>query len=151
MHNFPIEELLELPDGIGVRSIELDEGKEEITLFLSTDNLVIPKEYTIHSYKTRKLRHLNLFQYTCFLVVDIPLLKHKATGKTRLADLGFTVPGSGFTLRFEQQVVDLVQIHYCKAAVAKQLSIYPQVVERIFNNWVQSGSNLTQEPGTVRH
>lgn len=96
-----------------------------------------PKNCIKHQYYTRVWEHLPLFEYSCFLHCKIPIYKDKETGKTAALKIAFSRKNSRFTLLFEQQIMDLIKIHYCIKKVAKQLKINAQRVSDIYHFYTQ--------------
>ena len=94
-----------------------------------------PTESRIKDYEQRTWRHLNLFQYPCYLHCIVPKYEDKQTGKVKTLEVPWAKKGSGFTLLFEEFAMELVKIHGCVAEVAKQLSIYPQRLWRIIRDY----------------
>ena len=90
-----------------------------------------PQGSIINAYEERTWRHLNLFQYPCYIHCRVPKYQDKESKKVKTLEVPWAKSGSGFTLLFEEFAIELVKIHGCVAEVAKQLDIYPQRLWRI--------------------
>jgi len=117
-------------------------GNKSVHIYISVDTSIEyrPEQSTIHDYEERKWRHLNLFQYPCYLHCRLPKYKDKSTGKVTTLAAPWAKSGSGFTLLFEEFALELVKIYGCVSEVAKQLSIYPQRLWRVVENHGKSVS-----------
>lgn len=94
-----------------------------------------PKGSIIHGYEERTWRHLNLFQYPCYLHCRVPKYQDKESKKVKTLEIPWAKSGSGFTLLFEEFAIELVKIYGCVAEVARQLDIYPQRLWRIVKDY----------------
>lgn len=107
------------------------EKSVHIYLTVDTSPIYRPTESIIKDYENRKWRHLNLFQYPCYIHCRVPKYQDKSTGKVKTLEVPWAKSGSGFTLLFEDFALELVKLYGCVAEVARQLSIYPQRLWRI--------------------
>ena len=89
--------------------------------------------HTIHGYKERSWRHLDIMQYECYLHCRLPIFLDTRSGTHSLLEVPWAVKGSGFTLLFEHQALDLLKLTACKKSVADFLGLYPQRIETIYN------------------
>ena len=112
-------------------------GKKSVHIYISVNTSVEhrPSQSIIHDYDDRKWRHLNLFQYPCYIHCNLPKYKDKSTGKVKTLEAPWAKSGSGFTVLFEEFALELVKIHGCVSEVARQLSIYPQRLWRIVKDY----------------
>ena len=103
-------------------SVELVEYKTEqssdsieksVHIYISVDTSPVyrPTESTLQDYEERTWRHLNLFQYPCYLHCRVPKYKDKETGKTKTLEVPWAKSGSGFTLLFEEFALELVKLY----------------------------------------
>lgn len=108
-------------------------GKMSVHIHIDVDTSLgfRPENSVIHGYEKRVWRHLNLFQYPCYIHCDVPKYQDKESGSVKTLDVSWARPGAGFTLLFEDFAVELVRIHGCVAEVARQLDIYPQRLWKI--------------------
>lgn len=108
-------------------------GKKSVHVYVSVDTSPVyrPSESTIKDYEERTWRHLNLFQYPCYIHCSLPKYKNKITGKTKTLEAPWAKARSGFTVLFEEFAMELVKIYGCASEVSRQLDIYPQRLWRI--------------------
>lgn len=90
---------------------------------------------TKHDIEERKWRHLDLFQYHCYIHCEVPKFKYGRGTSSYVETLvvPWSRPNSGFTLLFEELVVNFVKLHGCVSRVAKQVKEYPQRLQTIIN------------------
>ena len=103
-------ELLELHSPFSLGEIEktvADDKVEKLTFNIKIDKGFRPsKHHNIHSYYTKKWRHLSLFQYPCFIQARLPVFMDTRTGKTQVIEVPWARKHSGFTLLFEQEILE---------------------------------------------
>lgn len=88
-----------------------------------------------HDVEARTWRHLDLFQYTCYIHCEVPKFKY-GKGKGSYVEtliVPWARPNSGFTLLFEQLVMGFLKLHGCVKRVAKQVKEYPQRLQTLAN------------------
>lgn len=130
---------LESPFRLG----EIDKALEENEVKSITFTIEISEEYrpskhhTIHSYYTKKWRHMSLFQYPCFLQARLPVFLDKRTGKTQVIKVPWARKGSGFTLQFEEEILDLLRLCNCKKTTVEFFGLYPQRVQTIYDAYTK--------------
>ncbi len=83
-----------------------------------------------HDKTSRTWRHLNLFQYPCYLHCDVPKYKYKDKSKTYCKTL--SVPwarkGSHFSLQFEQMVMGMLELVGCVSEVSGIVKEHPDKI-----------------------
>lgn len=130
-------ELLELESPYSLGDIDKDyigSSISRITFHIQIDPGFRPsKHHNIHSYYEKTWQHLSLFQYPCYLKARLPVFIDKRTGKTEAIQVPWARKGSGFTLLFEQAVLDLLRLCTCKKTTAEFFGIYPQRVRTIYD------------------
>jgi len=135
-------ELLEIEAPFSLGNIDkelLDKKVQKITFTIEIDATYRPgKHYQIHSYYTKKWRHLSLFQYPCFIQARLPVFMDKRTGKTEVIKVPWARKGSGFTLLFEQEILDLLRLCNCKKTTAQFFDLYPQRVQTVYDAYTKS-------------
>jgi len=109
-----------------------------------------PPNSKIHDYEQRTWRHLNLFQYPCYIHSKVPKYKNKQTGEVKTFEVPWSQPGIGFTLMFEQFAFELVKLHGCVSEVAIQLCIYPQRLWRVIRDYAKETSLENLDLSKVR-
>ena len=88
------------------------------------------EDYPVYDHRDRTWRHLNFFQHETLLSASIPRVK-LPNGKVRQVEVPWAVPGSGFTVLFEDEIVLLLKGGMSKSAVASKLKVGPKVVDRV--------------------
>lgn len=109
-----------------------------------------PSGSIINDYEERTWRHLNLFQYPCYIHCRVPKYQNKESKKIKTLEVPWAKSGLGFTLLFEEFALELVKIYGCVAEVARQLEIYPQRLWRIVKNHGKSVSLSEIDMSKVR-
>lgn len=95
------------------------------------------KFHNIHSYYEKTWQHMSLFQYPCYIKARLPVFLDKRTGKTEVIEVPWSRKGSGFTLQFEEQVLDLLRLCNCQKTTACFFNIYPQRVQTIYDAYTK--------------
>ena len=98
----------------------------------------------IHSFDERVWRHLNLFEYPCYIRCKVPRYQDKS-GKTYLLEVPWARPRSGFTLLFEGQIMTMIAMTHNVAAVACYLGEYPQRIWNLFHYYTDHHLPRVQE------
>ena len=134
-------ELLELHAPFSLGEIEkrvVDDKVEQLTFNIKIDKDFRPsKHHNIHSYYTKKWRHLSLFQYPCFIQSRLPVFMDTRTGRTQVIEVPWARKHSGFTLLFEQEVLDLLKLNNCKTTTAAFFGLYPQRIKTIYDAYTK--------------
>jgi transposase len=115
----------------------------EIYLNLTKEH-PIPAGYKVHSYNTKRWRHLDLFEHRCYLVCEIPLLIDESTGQLKNLELNFAKPYSGFTLKMEYGILQFLKETNNLNGVGRIIGEYPQRLQKIFEN------HMGKEPEFVK-
>jgi transposase len=137
-----ISELLPISSPFELIRVEKDETALEVHLYLGVSKSYLPSsDHCIHSYYPRQWEHLKLFQYRTFIHCDLPIYRHKLTGKLEKAAVSFSRDFSRFTLLYEQEIMRLMRIHLCFTTVAKQMNINVQRVETIYHFYTKELDN----------
>lgn len=135
------EQLLGLSAPYKVRKIEQEEKPELcVHIYVEISKDYRPKNKSLvegspHDIEKRTWRHLDLFQYPCYIHCEVPKFKY-GIGKNSYVEtlvVPWSRPNSGFTLMFEQLVMSFLQLHGCVTRVAKQVKEYPQRIQTILN------------------
>jgi transposase len=107
----------------------------EIFLRLRSD-WAVPEGSKIHSWETRRWRHLDLFEHQCYLICDLPILKEERSGKLKQLPIDFSRPNSGFTLKMEYRFLELIQESNNINAVGRFFGEYPQRIQHVFDQHI---------------
>ena len=155
LHSLVIESLgLEYPFRIGKIDHETLDGKtSSVTFTIEIDKDYRPSKFhTKHSSYEKRWQHLSLFQYPCYIKADLPVFLDKRTKKTAVIEVPWSRKASGFTLLFEQEVLDLLRLTNCQKTTAAFFKIYPQRVRTIYDHYTldqyeQREAELAQKVG----
>lgn len=91
----------------------------------------------IHDTEQKTWRHLNFFQYRCYIHARVPRTKCDRHG-AKLVDVPWARPHSGFTLLFEGLALSLAS-EMPVDAVARQLGEHDTRLWRLIDHWVTKG------------
>jgi transposase len=94
--------------------------------------------WKVHSWHERQWRHLSLFEYPCYIVCRLPVLQEKSSKITKQLAVSWARPYSGFTLFFEEVVLDWIRQVGNIATVARLLGEYPQRIRAIYDHYTRS-------------
>lgn len=107
---------------------------EHINIYIKIDDNYVPDVNSKrHSYYQRKWKHLNLFEYPCFIHCDVPVFINKTTGKTQSMQIPWAQQGSGLTIVLEMQILEHLRLSNCITQTAAYFGLYPQRVENIYH------------------
>lgn len=101
------------------------------------------ESYSVYDHQERIWQHLNFFDHKCYLHARVPRVK-TGDGNVKLVSVPWAQKGSSFTLRFEQDVLDLVKAGMTATAVGDRYQIGGKRVFRIVRRYV-SYALATQE------
>ena len=89
----------------------------------------------VHDTRTRTWRHLNFFQYRCYVTARVPRVVDK-DGKVVTVEVPWARVGSGFTLMMEGVVLTLVK-HMPVSTVAKEIGEHDTRIWRVIGYHVE--------------
>lgn len=101
-------------------------------------------ECPIHDTVTKTWRHLNFFQYSCYLHCRVPRIKEITTQKVRLVEVPWARSGSGFTLLFESFIMTLIESEMPINKVGALVAENPHRIWTIFNYWIERAYSADQ-------
>ena len=102
-----------------------------------------------HDTVERTWQHLNFFQHTCFLHARVPQVQ-TSEGSTRMVNVSWARPGSGFTLLFEAFSMLLIESEMPVSKAADIMDVYPQRLWNVFSYWIgKAHQNDCQSETTV--
>ena len=99
---------------------------------------------TVHSYKKKTWRHLDIMQYECYLHCDVPMFQHKETRKCELLSVPWARKNRGFTLLFEHKLLRDLRLTACKRTVAKMSRLYTQRVETLYDQYTKDAFDFRE-------
>lgn len=97
----------------------------------------------IHDHVSRAWRHLNFFQYTCYMYADVPRVKTR-NGEVKTVEVPWAEKGSSFTLMFEQLVLDMFGAGMSGTKCGQLMTIDSRVAFRICRRYVMNA--LAMQP-----
>ncbi len=129
-----------------------EDDHKAVELILAVDPSYRPLDETgqpcrLHSYYERRWRHLNLFEYRCYLRCRLPRYQ-STTGTVKTLDVPWARPGTHFTLLFEQEAMELIEMTSNVAAVARRLGVRPQRLWGLFTHHTDHALAQRQQPQT---
>ena len=145
---------LDLPGPWYVKDVQLEKKAGELILHIEIDHTTRTKfeyeqkKYAVYDHQVRTWTHLNFFEHKCQLHARVPRVK-LPDGKVKLVSVPWAQPGSSFTLKFEYNVIQLVDEGMSSSGVGRRLGIGAQSVFRIIRRYV-SGALATQDIAVVK-
>ena len=95
------------------------------------------EECPVHDTRERVWRHLNFFQYRCYLHARVPRTKCEKH-KVKTIEVPWAREGSGFTLMMEGVILTLLK-HMPVATVAEEIGEHDTKLWRVLNYYVEDG------------
>lgn len=95
--------------------IEVHPGTEVVDIYLDYERgsqFKCPecgKSCKVHDSRVHRIRHLDWFQYRCYLNIKVPRIKCKEHGVKVVSELPWGYSGSHFSFFFEQYIMSLSQ------------------------------------------
>ncbi len=93
------------------------------------------EEHTSYDTRERVWRHINFFQYRCYIHAKVPRIECSTHG-VRTVDVPWGRDGSGFTLMMEGVILSLLK-HLAVATVAKEIGEHDTKIWRVLNYYVE--------------
>ncbi|MGN1220650.1 MAG: ISL3 family transposase [Candidatus Cryptobacteroides sp.] len=91
--------------------------------------------YPVHDTRERTWRHLNFFQYRCYITARVPRII-LPDGKVRTVDVPWGRDGSGFTLMMEGVILSLMK-HMPVSTVAREIGEHDTRIWRVLEYHVE--------------
>lgn len=130
--------------------IQISESKKEIhlTIRYKKGYYVDSKgKSKIHDCTTRKWKHLNVFEHTCYIHCEVPRVLDENNTKPKTVAVPWARTGSGFTLLFEAYSMLLIEQEMPINKVGKVVREYPNRIWTIFNYWIGISYNAADHSG----
>ncbi len=96
------------------------------------------EEHTSYDTRERVWRHMNFFQYRCYIHAKVPRINCSTHG-VRTVDVPWGRDGSGFTLLMEGVILSLLK-HMAVAAAAKEIGEHDTKLWRVLNYYVEDAN-----------
>ena len=132
---------LNLPDPWYVKEVKLEKIGNDLILHIDVDHRkgyrfeVGGAEYGVYDHQERTWQHLNFFEHRCEIHARVPRVK-MGNGKVKLVSVPWASKGSSFTLKYEENVLDLVGGGMSSSAIGQRLGIGAKRVFRILRRYV---------------
>ncbi len=120
---------------------EKNPGRLEMHIYVDFDEgtripcPVCGEECMVHDTRERVWRHLNFFQYRCYIHARVPRTKCEGHG-VRTVDVPWGCEGSGFTLMMEGVILTLLK-HLSVAAAAREIGEHDTKLWRMLSFYVE--------------
>ena len=118
-HPWYIERIELKPAGAG-QELHLHLAHHKGAKFWYEAEGVAGADHGVYDHQRRTWQHLHFFQHVCFIHAGVPRVR-TAGGKVRLVDIPWAQRGSGFTLLFEDRVIELIRDGMAKTGAARQM------------------------------
>ncbi len=92
-------------------------------------------DYPVYDHQDRTWKHLDFFQYQCYLHASVPRVRTKEN-KVRLVQVPWAEPGSRFTLLFELKIMELVFNGMNQSKAGRTLRISAKRVGKVISRRV---------------
>lgn len=92
-------------------------------------------EYPVYDHQERVWEHLRFFEHHSYLHAPVPRIKNKE-GKVKLVEVPWALSGSSFTLKFEYDILDLIEEGMSASGVSRRLNIGDKRVSAIIRRHV---------------
>jgi len=115
----------------GEQELHIEIGFERGYKFVGSDE----GAYTSYDTRLRRWRHLNFFQYKCYIICRVPRIKLNDGGIEQV-QVPWSRPGTGFTLLFEAFALQLIKCEMPVNKAAETLGEYPNRIWTIFNHYL---------------
>ena len=98
------------------------------------------EECSVYDTSERSWRHLNFFEYPCYIHARLPRIIDKE-GNVKTIEVPWARAGSGFTLMFEAFAMLLIESEMPVNKAANVLRVYAQRLWNLFNYWVEEAKS----------
>jgi len=116
--------------------------KKELHIYLDHENGTKfnyeGTDYPVYDHQEREWEHLRFFEHHSYLHAPVPRIKNKE-GKVKLVQVPWALSGSSFTIKFEYDILDLVEEGMSCRGVARRLDIGDKRVSAIIRRHVSHG------------
>src|SRR2546428_10157308 len=107
------------------------------------------EEQKAYDTSMRTWRHLNFFQYKCYLHARVPRVK-QSDGKYRIVEVPWARTGSGFTLLFEAFIMALFESEMTVSGISQLVDEYDQRLWAVLNYWVKDALAQDDQSGLTQ-
>lgn len=124
-----------------IENIIIQDTNQVVDIFISFERgSLFPcseceKNYPIHDSNYKRIRHLDLMDYRCYLNVKVPRTNCTTHGIKVITKIPWSRPGSHFSFNFECKIMQLVA-HMSMSSIANYFGESDSTFWRIFNYYV---------------
>lgn len=101
----------------------------------------------IHSWETRRWRHLDFWQYETVLEAEVPRVQDPETGQTRMVEVPWAAAGSRWTVAFEALAIEVLRHARSLEDGRKLLRLSWSSAQRLLQRGVQRGLERRETAG----
>lgn len=133
-----------------ISSVEFDRGEQQLNIHLSYPagskfpHPATQRPCPVYDSNPRKWRHLNFFQFKCYLHAPLPRVDGGSDGGVNTVLVPWARPQSGFTLMMESLMVILAQTGMTTQEVSEVIGEYAQRVWMILFHHVEKAHKELQ-------
>lgn len=124
------------PDDLTSGVIEIQLDFKVGSRFIDSKGVPCP----VHDTVTKKWRHLNFFEHTCFIHARVPRIVN-SDGKVVMIEVPWARSNSGFTLMFEALGMLFIESEMPVKKAANVMKIHDTRLWRVFHYWVTKAFN----------
>lgn len=145
---------LNLPEPWYIKEVRLERNGKELILHIEIDHkrrtkfIFEQRDYPVYDHQLRTWTHLKFFEHKCQIHARVPRVK-LPDGKVKLVSVPWADSGSSFTIKYEHDVIHLIEGGMSASGVGKRLGIGAQRVFRIVRRHV-SQALATQDIAEVK-
>jgi len=149
-----LRRLLKLGEEWSIEDVLVNENLKEIDLFVKYTKLtglcpITKKESRLYDFRdTRRIRHLDLFEYKTFINVRIPRVINSKS-EINSIELSWADERVGFTYLFEIRVIEALQMSKNQTRTAKYFDTTFDIVHNIMKRAVTRGLARRKLDGTI--
>lgn len=89
----------------------------------------------VHDVNVKRIRHLDLFDYRCYLTIKVPRITCNKDGVKVVRSTPWDRGGNHYSLKFEALIMRLYKEMYA-SAISRELGETDNNLWRVFNYWV---------------
>ncbi len=93
----------------------------------------------VHDGNVKRIRHLDLFDYRCYLNIKVPRIRCNKDGVKVVDSTPWDCRGNHYSLKFEALIIRLFK-EMSASAISRELGEPDNNLWRVFNNWVDKNA-----------
>jgi transposase len=133
--------ILKIEEPWFIENIIIQDTNQVVDIFISFERgsrfpcSECEKNYPVHDSNYKRIRHLDLMDYRCYLNVKVPRTNCITHGIKVITQIPWSRPGSHFSFSFESKIMQLVA-HMAMSAIANYFGESDSTFWRVFNYYV---------------